>query len=162
MTKLCFTPLLTWSQGCQGCQKIEMIWFRKVFWILLNLGQIFATQLIKVVFDLVFWIFCGHVNTLGCQINEYTCLFGTKETWRKKQTQRQTKVFNENPPYSFIWPYSFNWHLRVHCRSKNGNIYVILCKACFINYLITSEVEKITYDWFTVYCSYKHIPYFLI
>ena len=51
--------------------------------------------------------------TLGCQINEYTRLFGTKETWRKKQTQRQTKVFNKNPPYSFIWPYSFNWHLRV-------------------------------------------------
>ena len=63
MTKLCFTPLLTWSQGCQGCQKIEMIWFRKVFWILFNLGQIFATQLIKVVFGLVFWIFCGHVNS---------------------------------------------------------------------------------------------------
>ena len=51
--------------------------------------------------------------TLGCQIDEYTRLFGTKETWRKKQTQRQTKVFNKNPPYSFIWPYSFNWHLRV-------------------------------------------------
>ena len=52
-------------------------------------------------------------DTLGCQIDEYTRLFGTKETWRKKQTQRQTKVFNKNPPYSFIWPYSFNWHLRV-------------------------------------------------
>ena len=52
-------------------------------------------------------------HTLGCQINEYTRLFGTKDTWRKKQTQRQTRVFNENPPYSFIWPYSFNWHLRV-------------------------------------------------
>jgi hypothetical protein len=51
--------------------------------------------------------------TLGCQIDEYTRLFGTKETWRKKQTQRQTKIFNKNPPYSFIWPYSFNWHLRV-------------------------------------------------
>ena len=25
---------------------------------------------------------------------------------KKKQTQRQTKVFNKNPPYSFIWPYS--------------------------------------------------------
>jgi hypothetical protein len=53
------------------------------------------------------------VRTLGCQIDEYTRLFGTKETWRKKQTQRETKVFNKNPPYSFIWPYSFNWHLRV-------------------------------------------------
>ena len=52
-------------------------------------------------------------DTLGCQIDKYTRLFGTKETWRKKQTQRQTKVFNKNPPYSFIWPYSFNWHLRV-------------------------------------------------
>ena len=41
--------------------------------------------------------------TLGCQIDEYTRLFGTKETWRKKQTQRQTKVFNENPPYLFIF-----------------------------------------------------------
>ena len=51
--------------------------------------------------------------TLGCQIDEYTRLFGTKETWRKKQTQRQIKVFNKNLPYSFIWPYSFNWHLRV-------------------------------------------------
>ena len=51
--------------------------------------------------------------TLGCQIDEYTRLFGTKETWRMKPTQRQTKVFNKNPPYSFIWPYSFNWHLRV-------------------------------------------------
>ena len=51
--------------------------------------------------------------TLGCQIDEYTRLFGTQETWRKKQTQRQTKVFNKNPPYSFIWPYSFNWQLRV-------------------------------------------------
>ena len=51
--------------------------------------------------------------TLGRQIDEYTRLFGTKETWRMKQTQRQTRVFNENPPYSFIWPYSFNWHLRV-------------------------------------------------
>ena len=36
----------------------------------------------------------------------------------KKQTQRQTKVFNENPPYSLIWPYSFNWHLRVGCKKK--------------------------------------------
>ena len=52
-------------------------------------------------------------NTLGCQIDECTRLFGTKETWRKKQIQRQTRVFKENPPYSFIWPYSFNWHLRV-------------------------------------------------
>ena len=40
--------------------------------------------------------------TLGCQINEYTRLFGTQETWRKKQTQRQTKVFNKNPPYSHV------------------------------------------------------------
>ena len=56
---------------------------------------------------------CYVVTTLGCQIYEYTRLFGTKETWRKKQTQRQTKVFNKNQPYSFIWPYSFNWHLRV-------------------------------------------------
>ena len=47
------------------------------------------------------------LSTLGCQINEYTCLFGTKEIWRKKQTQRQTRVFHENPPYPFIW------HLRV-------------------------------------------------
>ena len=54
-----------------------------------------------------------HLATLGCQIDEYTRLFGTKVTWRKKQTQRQTKVFTKNPPYSFIWPYSFNWHLRV-------------------------------------------------
>ena len=30
-----------------------------------------------------------------------------------KQTQRQTRVFNENPPNSFIWPYSFDWPLRV-------------------------------------------------
>ena len=37
------------------------------------------------------------LNTLGCQIDEYTLLFGTKETRRKKQTQRQTKVFNKNP-----------------------------------------------------------------
>ena len=58
--------------------------------------------------------------TLGCQIDEYTRLFGTKKTWRKKQTQRQTKVFNENPTYSFIWPYSFNWHLRVVNLSKKG------------------------------------------
>ena len=58
---------------------------------------------------------CNSLNshTLGCQIDEYTRLFGTKETWRRKQTQRQTKVFNKNPPYSFIWPYSFNWHLGV-------------------------------------------------
>ena len=42
-------------------------------------------------------------RTLGCQIDEYTRLFGTQETWRKKQTQSQTKVFNKNPPYSFIW-----------------------------------------------------------
>ena len=61
---------------------------------------------------------CGQkISTLGCQIDKYTRLFGTKETWRKKQTQRQTKVFNKNPPYSFIWPYSFNWHLRV-CINK--------------------------------------------
>ena len=53
------------------------------------------------------------MTTLGCIIDEYTCLFGTKETWRKKRTQRETKVFDKNPPYSFIWPYSFNWHLRV-------------------------------------------------
>ena len=59
-----------------------------------------------------------YILTLGCQIDEYTRLFGTKETWRKKQTQRQTKVFNENPPYSFIWSYSFNWHLRVSSSSK--------------------------------------------
>ena len=57
------------------------------------------------------WRYNG--NTLGCIIDEYTRLFGTQETWRKKQTQRETKVFNKNPPYSFIWPYSFNWHLRV-------------------------------------------------
>ena len=55
--------------------------------------------------------------TLGCQIDKYTRLFGTKETWRMKQTQRQTRVFNENLPYSFIWPYSFNWHLRVSVKS---------------------------------------------
>ena len=54
------------------------------------------------------------VGTLGCIIDEYTRLFGTQETWRKKQTtHRETKVFNKNPPYSFIWPYSFNWHLRL-------------------------------------------------
>ena len=57
-------------------------------------------------------------STLGCQIDKYTRLFGTKETWRKKETQRQTRVFNKNPSYSFIWPYSINWHLRV---SKNWN-----------------------------------------
>ena len=52
-------------------------------------------------------------STLGCQINEYTRLLGTKETWRKKHKLRQTKVFSKNPPYSLIWSYSFNWHLRV-------------------------------------------------
>ena len=62
-------------------------------------------------------------TTLGCQIDEYTRLFGTKETWRKKQTQRQTKVFNKNPPYSFIWPYSFNWHLWVvRCSLLKGSL----------------------------------------
>ena len=35
------------------------------------------------------------IPTLGCIIDEYTRLFGTLGTWRKKQTQRKTKVFNK-------------------------------------------------------------------
>ena len=47
------------------------------------------------------------VLTLGCIIDEYTRLFDPQETGRKKQTQRETKVFDKNPPYSF------NWRVRV-------------------------------------------------
>ena len=32
------------------------------------------------------------IHTLACIIDEYTRLFGTQETWRKKQTQRETKT----------------------------------------------------------------------
>ena len=74
--------------------------------ILLVKRATFRCLLFLMYFQCIF----SNAGTLGCQIDEYTCLFGTKETWRKKQTQRQTKVFNKNPPYSFIWPYSFNWH----------------------------------------------------
>ena len=84
----------------------------------------------------VFWE-CHKIPTLGCQIDEYTHLFGTKETWRKKQTQRQTKVFNKNPPYSFIWPYSFNWHLRVltfleisHAQKNSSKYFYISSLFC--------------------------------
>ena len=58
--------------------------------------------------------FLPRPNTLGCQIDEYTRLFSTKVTWRKKQT----KVFTKSPSYSFIWPYSFIWHLRVEKKQK--------------------------------------------
>ena len=63
------------------------------------------------IFDIENWLWKSNFVTF--RKLPITRLFGTKETWRMKQTQRQIRVFNENPPYSFIWTYSFNWHLRV-------------------------------------------------
>ena len=114
-------------------------------------------------------------NTLGCQIDEYTRLFGTKETWRKKQTQRQTKVFNKNPPYSFIWPYAFNWHLRVHILRVektfwNGSWQVnkfcneiwIACHCWFITFKLDSLQSKFRFYTFRFNLMHNQVSKYLI
>ena len=112
-----FKPLVFWKTdrdgGSASSQLFSALKFEEMQHRSLHIFLIFINCWFEYWHSHFFLQFLQVHTTLGCQINEYTRLFGTKETWRKKQTQRQTKVFNKNPPYSFIWPYLFNWHLRV-------------------------------------------------
>ena len=63
-----------------------------------------ATQSMEYVYDV-----SSNGLKYGFQVNTHA--IGDRAN-REVLNQYQ-KVFNENPPYSFIWPYSFNWHLRV-------------------------------------------------
>ena len=78
----------------------SMNWKRLLFFVFHEIGR-YCWEKNTIPSHVQMWQM--YIPTLGCQIDEYTRLLGTKETCRKKQTQRQTNVFTKRSIFQTFW-----------------------------------------------------------